>query len=53
MSASPKCTGEGCPFRKNCYRFTCQPVEDQKYFDKAPMTGDVMKVCDQFIGWEG
>ena len=32
------CKGEGCPLKKNCYRFTAKPFEfRQSYFITSPI----------------
>jgi hypothetical protein len=32
-----KCTGEGCPKKESCYRFTSKPSMRQSYFVKPPI----------------
>lgn len=44
-----KCTGEGCPRKENCYRYTAQSYEYlQSYFTTPPLKED--GTCDRF--WE-
>ena len=31
------CSGDGCPQKEQCYRFTAQPCERQSYFAKPPI----------------
>ena len=31
------CTGEGCPFKENCYRFKAKASEYQSYFVSPPI----------------
>ena len=30
------CTGENCPFKDRCFRFSCPKSEDQSYFAEVP-----------------
>lgn len=41
-----KCTGENCPFRNNCFRFTAREDYWQSYasFSVDPETG----ICDDY-----
>lgn len=32
-----KCTGEGCPKKESCYRFTSKPSMRQSYFVTPPI----------------
>lgn len=42
-----KCTGEDCPMKDNCYRFTANASEFmQSYFMNAPIKED--KTCDYY-----
>lgn len=41
------CTGEGCPRKETCYRFTAKPSElRQSYFMKAPIKED--NTCEYY-----
>lgn len=31
------CSGEGCPKKEQCYRFTARPDQRQSYFAKPPI----------------
>lgn len=37
------CTGEKCPMKDKCYRFTAEPDIYQSYFAKPPIKG---KKCE-------
>ena len=42
------CSGEGCPFKEKCYRFTAKPSEYwQSYFIDPPIKDDK---CDHYWG---
>jgi len=42
------CSGEGCPFKEKCYRFTAKPSEYwQSYFVDPPIKDDK---CDHYWG---
>lgn len=49
MSDISKCSGEGCPHKEKCYRFTA-PADEyrQAYFTKPPIKDD--GTCDMFWG---
>jgi len=32
------CSGAGCPLKKDCYRFTANPIDYQSYFMSPPLT---------------
>lgn len=39
------CSGEGCPLKENCYRFTATPnpavpIHSQSWFAEPPIQGD-------------
>ena len=40
------CSGEGCPMREQCYRYTAKPSEWQSYFGRPPIKED--GTCDYF-----
>ena len=45
-----KCTGEGCPLKDKCYRFTCRPDYLQSYFVEVPYKdGDCKHLLDTRI----
>jgi hypothetical protein len=31
------CSGDGCPFKEKCYRFTAKPSDYQSYFSDPPI----------------
>ncbi len=39
------CSGEKCPLKQICYRYTAKPSEPQSYFVKAPVLGGT---CEYF-----
>lgn len=41
------CTGDGCPLKENCYRFTSIASERQSYFFTPPFDG---KTCEMYWG---
>jgi len=42
------CSGEGCPHKEQCYRFTAKPSEfSQSYFVEAPIKDGK---CDHYWG---
>lgn len=42
------CSGEGCPFKESCYRFTAKPNEyRQSYFVEPPIKDGK---CDHYWG---
>ena len=42
-----KCSGEGCPRKETCYRFTAKPSEFmQSYFMNAPIKED--NTCEYY-----
>lgn len=43
-----KCTGEGCPVKEKCFRFTTK--DEDIYFDTPPYTNDPVFLCDYFWG---
>jgi hypothetical protein len=48
MADITKCTGEGCPIKESCYRFTAQASEfRQSYFFTPPFDG---KTCEMYWG---
>jgi len=49
MSDISKCSGEGCPHKEKCYRFTA-PADEyrQAYFTKPPIKDN--GTCDMFWG---
>lgn len=44
MADITKCSGEGCPFKENCYRYTAPEGYWQSYFMKTPYS-DIMNAC--------
>jgi hypothetical protein len=42
-----KCTGEGCPLKESCYRFTSDISMMQSYFFTPPFENDT---CDMYWG---
>jgi hypothetical protein len=45
------CSGDGCPLKDECFRYTATPSPRQSYFVKAPFKKENGKVmCDHF--WE-
>jgi hypothetical protein len=47
MADITMCTGDGCPLKENCYRFTAEKSERQSYFFTPPFDG---KTCEVY--WE-
>ena len=47
MADITKCSGEGCPIKTLCYRFTAVNGSWQSYFDKPPFKEGY---CDMFWG---
>lgn len=48
MSDITKCSGEQCPFKEDCYRFTAKADEMyQSWFIKPPI---INNRCDMFWG---
>ncbi len=47
MAGITMCTGDGCPLKENCYRFTSIASERQSYFFTPPFDG---KTCEMY--WE-
>ena len=41
------CSGEECPFKEKCYRFTAKPSEYQSYFVEPPIKDGK---CDHYWG---
>lgn len=39
------CSGEKCPLKQICYRYTAKPSEPQSYFMKPPVLGGT---CEYF-----
>jgi hypothetical protein len=50
MSDITKCSGQGCPHKESCYRFTAPQGELQSYFVDPPLDGDN---CDMYWGPNG
>lgn len=42
-----KCTGEGCPIAKICYRYTCEDNGNPWYGD--PQWQPKARVCEKYI----
>jgi hypothetical protein len=42
-----KCSGEGCPVKEKCYRYTSKPSYYQSYFTKAPIKNNK---CEYYWG---
>jgi hypothetical protein len=42
-----KCTGEGCPLKESCYRFTSDISMMQSYFFTPPFENDT---CEMYWG---
>jgi hypothetical protein len=47
MADITKCSGEGCPFKQDCYRFTADASDYQSWFMEVPIKDDE---CDMFWG---
>ena len=48
MADITMCTGNGCPLKENCYRFTAEKSEyRQSYFFTPPFDG---KTCEMYWG---
>jgi len=48
MADITMCTGEGCPLKENCYRFTAEASKYmQSYFLTPPFDG---KTCEMYWG---
>ncbi len=41
------CSGEGCPAKEKCYRFTAEPSYRQSYFLNPPIKDGK---CDHYCG---
>jgi hypothetical protein len=41
------CTGDGCPLKENCYRFTSEKSERQSYFFTPPFEDNT---CGMYWG---
>lgn len=41
------CSGDGCPLKEKCYRFTAKPSEYQSYFADPPIKDGK---CDHYWG---
>ena len=51
MSDITKCSGEGCPVKEGCYRFTAKGSKHQWVFTDVPFTVvDGVFRCDVFWG---
>ena len=37
------CTGEECPLKENCYRYTAKPSDYQSYFVESPIENEECK----------
>jgi hypothetical protein len=49
MADITKCSGDNCPIKENCYRFTAVENEyRQSYFIKIPYNHE-SKICDYFM----
>jgi len=46
------CTGDNCPLKDQCYRYTCKKDKIQYYFDIPPYETD-QKECKYFCNNEG
>lgn len=45
------CSGEGCPMRVDCYRFTATPSTRQAYFAEPPVeVNGSSAACEHFDG---
>ena len=47
MADITMCTGDGCPLKENCYRFTAEKSKRQSYFFTPPFDG---KICEMYWG---
>jgi len=45
MADITMCTGDGCPLKEKCYRFTSIASERQSYFFTPPFDG---KTCEMY-----
>lgn len=41
------CSGDGCPLKEKCYRFTAKPSDYQSYFLDPPIKDDK---CNHYWG---
>jgi hypothetical protein len=51
MADITKCSGEGCPHKEGCYRFTAHESYLQSYFLDPPITKN--NKCDYYWGDNG
>jgi len=50
MADITKCTGDNCPIKESCYRFTAEKSERQIYFFTPPFDGFDGKTCEMYWG---
>jgi len=47
MPGITMCTGEGCPMKEQCFRFTAKVGEMQSYFAEPPVKANGQ--CEYFL----